>query len=75
MQRNTCLHEQRHELTFTGQDCCLDIERLAVSMRQKCQEVVLGSAALERRDDLQDTNSAACSRPVGLLLQERFHSP
>ena len=45
-----------HQLTVAAQDRRFDLERGAVGVGQQRQEVVFGSAAFERRDELQDPN-------------------
>ena len=53
------------QLTVTAEDCRLELERSAVGVRKERQQVVFGSAALERRDQVQDADRSSRGRRLG----------
>jgi hypothetical protein len=68
-----CLPKDGHELAFAHQHGHFVLECLVVSVRQQRQQVILGAAAVEGGDQLQDAYGPYWSAVLVLLRQSRLH--
>jgi hypothetical protein len=72
--RNACLPEDGHQLAFAREHRGLHVEGLSVGVGQQSEEMVFGTAALERGDELEHPNGPSRNRYVGLLGEDSLHA-
>src|SRR5438309_9958542 len=68
------LAEDRHQLAFALDDCCLKLERLPIGVGEQGQQMVFSSATLERGDELQYPDRPPQNLCVNLFGENSLHA-